>query len=60
MKKNKHRRFFLYHQIAKEFGVKGQNKRVRLPWCVEERIRELYPDETGTATKVGFKRAREA
>jgi hypothetical protein len=60
VKVNRNRRLFLYHEIAKELGVK---KRVKLPGCagcVEQRIRELYPDETGYPTKVGFKRARAA
>ena len=55
---NNENRFFLYHEIAKVLGVNGVNKRAKLPWCVNRRIRELYPDPEGTPTKVGFKRAR--
>jgi hypothetical protein len=38
VKMNKNRRFFLHHEIAKELGVKGRYKRVKLPCCVERRI----------------------
>ena len=41
-------RFFLYHEIAKVLGVNGVDKRAKLPWCVNRRIRKLYPDPEGT------------
>jgi hypothetical protein len=40
-------------------GVKGGKNRAKLPPCVQKRITALYPDATGVATKVGYKRARD-
>ena len=49
------RRFFHYRYIALLLGAKGDKKRVKLPPCIQARIKEMYGDETGAKTKVGYK-----
>jgi len=49
--------FFYYRAIAKKLGAKGAKNRAQLPKCVLNKIAELPPDTTGTATKVGYKQA---
>ena len=52
---NAERRFFHYRYIALELGVSGAGRRAKLPACVQKRIKEMYPDEEGEPTKVGYK-----
>ena len=58
-KKPSNRRFVHYYATAMCLGVKGGKNRAKLPPCVQKRIAALYPDATGVATKVGYKRARD-
>ena len=51
------RRYFHYRAIAKKLGAKGSKTRVKLPKCVQKRIADMYGDETGAPTKVGYKPA---
>ena len=51
------RRFFHYRYIALLLGAKGDKKRVKLPPCVQARIKEMYGDEMGAKTKVGYKQS---
>ena len=48
------RRFHHYRTIAKLLGANGKKKRAKLPPCVAKRITEMYPDEQGAPTKVGY------
>ena len=48
------RRFHHYHYIAKLLGVNGKGRRAKLPRCVTQRVAEMYPDEEGEPTKVGY------
>ena len=43
-----------YTTIAKRLGVSGRGNRAKLPKCVTDKIAEMYPDEEGTPTKVGY------
>ena len=54
------RSLLLLYAIAKCLGVKGGKNRAKLPpMRPEAHRRALYPDATGVATKVGYKRARD-
>jgi len=47
-------RYFLYRQFTVlKWGHLGKRRRVKIPGCVEEKIRELFPDPDGVY--VGFK-----
>ena len=46
------RRYFHYRTIAKLLGATGG--RTKLPKCVQDRIAEMYGDQVGAATKVGY------
>jgi hypothetical protein len=48
------RRFFHYKKLAPLLGVTGYRNRAELPDCIVERILQLYGDEVGDETKVGF------
>ena len=48
------RRYFHYYTISKKLGVSGKKNRAKLPACVTKKIAEMYPDEEGTPTKVGY------
>ena len=60
-KKPSNRRFVHYYAIAKCLGVNQgwQEPREASPMRAEAHRRALYPDATGVATKVGYKRARD-
>ena len=50
---NKAKRYFLYKQyILERYGVLGRGKQIKLPLCIESKIKETYPDPTGEY--VGF------
>ena len=48
------RRYFHYYEIAKLLGVTGKKNRAKLPACVTKKIAQMYPDEEGTPTKMGY------
>ena len=50
--RNNKRRYFHYRTIAKLLGATGG--RTKLPKCVQDRIAEMYGDQVGAATKVGY------
>ena len=55
----KERRYFHYFHIARLLGVKGEQKRAKLPKCVTGQIASMYPDEQGAKTKVGYKQRKD-
>ena len=50
--RNNKRRYFHYRTIAKRLGATGG--RVKLPKCVQDHIAQLYGDQEGAPTKVGY------
>ena len=52
-KKPKNRRFFYYKMTALELGIR-EERRVRHPACLTDQIAQLFPDEVGSPTKVGY------
>ncbi len=54
---NKQRRFFCYREFTRIFhGILSSGDRRKLPECVEENIRECFPNLNGEAI-TGFKQA---
>jgi len=48
------RRFFHYKELGMLLGVTGFRNRAELPDCIFERILQLYGDEVGAESMVGF------
>ena len=48
---NDKKRYHLYKNFTRiKFGTLGQYNRKQIPWCVEGRIKDLFPSEDGNYT----------